>query len=269
MNKTTEALMLAEEALGELRYQLGDTVTDNAITKYCKALAAICEALAEPDIEEMTLTQIAAKHEHAKNNAPYGFCPICGCAGTSREKRINGNDTCVSGHTYASKEAQLVETDGRCKECMAYNGHLDYCSKDEQTDEQGRPMTYWGGMKDKHEKRPPNCGTGYCSCIECIYGKDGCVADEGQCNDGCLARESVSKEALKLANEIDAEFCQGRISNHSGRKAAQMLRMLIEAPVQPVKQEPVAWHEPNAYGNVTTHKKWAEENGWLPLYTKE
>ena len=41
------------------------------------------------------------------------------------------------------------------------------------------------------------------------------------------------------------------------------------APAQPVKQEPVAWHEPNAYGNVTTHKKWAEENGWLPLYTKE
>ena len=38
---------------------------------------------------------------------------------------------------------------------------------------------------------------------------------------------------------------------------------------EPVKQEPVAWHEPNAYGNVTTHKKWAEENGWLPLYTKE
>ena len=38
---------------------------------------------------------------------------------------------------------------------------------------------------------------------------------------------------------------------------------------EPVKQEPVAWHKPNAYGNVTTHKKWAEENGWLPLYTKE
>jgi len=88
--------------------------------------------------------------------------------------------------------------------------------------------------------RPPNCGTGYCSCIECIYGKDGCVADEEQCNDGCLARESVIANALKLADEIDAEFFQGRISNHSGRKAAQMLRMLVEAPVQPVKQEPVA-----------------------------
>ena len=31
--------------------------------------------------------------------------------------------------------------------------------------------------------------------------------------------------------------------------------------------EPVAWHEPGAYGNVTVHEKWAKENGWLPLYT--
>jgi hypothetical protein len=30
--------------------------------------------------------------------------------------------------------------------------------------------------------------------------------------------------------------------------------------------EPVAWHEPEAYGNVTTHKDWALANGWLPLY---
>ena len=30
--------------------------------------------------------------------------------------------------------------------------------------------------------------------------------------------------------------------------------------------EPVAWHEPGAYGNVTTHKDWALANGWEPLY---
>ena len=30
--------------------------------------------------------------------------------------------------------------------------------------------------------------------------------------------------------------------------------------------KPVAWHEPGAFGNVTTHKKWALENGWMPLY---
>jgi len=33
--------------------------------------------------------------------------------------------------------------------------------------------------------------------------------------------------------------------------------------------EPVAWHEPGAYGNVTVYKKWAEENGWLPLYKEK
>jgi hypothetical protein len=33
-----------------------------------------------------------------------------------------------------------------------------------------------------------------------------------------------------------------------------------------LKHEPVAWHEPGAYGNVTTHKDWALANGWEPLY---
>ena len=41
---------------------------------------------------------------------------------------------------------------------------------------------------------------------------------------------------------------------------------LREALAQP-EQEPVAWHEPGSFGNVTTHKKWALENGWEPLYT--
>ena len=30
--------------------------------------------------------------------------------------------------------------------------------------------------------------------------------------------------------------------------------------------EPVAWHEPGSYSNVTVYKKWAEENKWFPLY---
>lgn len=33
--------------------------------------------------------------------------------------------------------------------------------------------------------------------------------------------------------------------------------------------EPVAWHEPGAYGNVTVYKDWAKENGWLPLYKEK
>ena len=35
------------------------------------------------------------------------------------------------------------------------------------------------------------------------------------------------------------------------------------------EQEPVAWHEPGAYGNVTTHKDWALANGWEPLYKEK
>lgn len=32
----------------------------------------------------------------------YKYCPICGAEGVSRERRINGNDTCRNGHTYRS-----------------------------------------------------------------------------------------------------------------------------------------------------------------------
>lgn len=35
----------------------------------------------------------------------YGFCPHCGKAGGSRERRLNGNDTCANGHVYPSKDA--------------------------------------------------------------------------------------------------------------------------------------------------------------------
>ena len=84
--------------------------------------------------------------EPVEQSAPYGFCPICRRAGVSRERGINGNDTCVIGHKYASNEA---------------------------------------------------------------------------------------------------------------------------IPAEPVKQEPVAWHEPGSYGNVTTHKDWALANGWEPLYKEK
>lgn len=40
-------------------------------------------------------------------SAVYGFCPICGAKGHSRERRPNGNDKCEAGHTYPSKDAVL------------------------------------------------------------------------------------------------------------------------------------------------------------------
>jgi hypothetical protein len=38
--------------------------------------------------------------------APYGYCPHCGKAGVSRERRLEGNDTCESGHVYPSRAAR-------------------------------------------------------------------------------------------------------------------------------------------------------------------
>ena len=35
----------------------------------------------------------------------YGCCPICGEACATRERRPNGNDTCIKGHEYPSAEA--------------------------------------------------------------------------------------------------------------------------------------------------------------------
>jgi len=35
----------------------------------------------------------------------HGYCPICGSKGVSRERRINGNDTCENGHVYPSVDS--------------------------------------------------------------------------------------------------------------------------------------------------------------------
>ncbi len=39
------------------------------------------------------------------SDAPYGYCPLCGALGVSRERRPNGNDKCANGHTYPSRTA--------------------------------------------------------------------------------------------------------------------------------------------------------------------
>ena len=50
------------------------------------------------------------------------------------------------------------------------------------------------------------------------------------------------------------------------KKDVAAIQALRQALAQP-EQEPVAWHEPDSYGNVTTYKEWAIKHGWRPLYT--
>lgn len=44
------------------------------------------------------MTQPSNEHE-------YGYCPKCGIKGILRERRPNGNDKCMKGHTYPSRDA--------------------------------------------------------------------------------------------------------------------------------------------------------------------
>jgi hypothetical protein len=37
--------------------------------------------------------------------AMYGHCPMCGAKGVNRERRLNGNDLCASGHIYPSRDS--------------------------------------------------------------------------------------------------------------------------------------------------------------------
>lgn len=65
------------------------------------AFCAVCQTGIR-DFAEQTwdLAPIAPKEP-----APYGYCPLCGAVGVSRERRPNGNDKCANGHTYPSLEA--------------------------------------------------------------------------------------------------------------------------------------------------------------------
>jgi hypothetical protein len=66
-----------------------------------------------------------------------------------------------------------------------------------------------------------------------------------------LNKLSIGANAICLPAEID-----------------DAMETLCTRLAQP-EPEPVAWHEPGAYGNVTVYKDWAKENGWLPLYKEK
>jgi len=79
---------------------------------------------------------------------------------------------------------------------------------------------------------------------------------------------STQPKALRLADALDAEFVQGRISNSTGRESAVELRRLHEA--LETEQEPVAWMHNFITNNVITHIPadiGRHPERWTPLYT--
>lgn len=59
------------------------------------------------DFAEQTWDLAPIEHEDRPTRpAPYGYCPLCGAVGVSRERRPDGDDKCANGHTYKSVKAE-------------------------------------------------------------------------------------------------------------------------------------------------------------------
>jgi hypothetical protein len=91
---------------------------------------------------------------------------------------------------------------------------------------------------------------------------------------GLLQKEGNSMSDLRKA----AEMALDALNEVTGWQWGGPMRVMdeVEDAIQALRQalaqpepEPVAWHEPGAYGNVTTHKDWALANGWEPLYKEK
>ena len=98
-----------------------------------------------------------------------------------------------------------------------------------------------------------------------------------------MSREAMKQpEALWLADVLDDESTQGRISNHNGRKAAVELRRLHEVNQDLLKalhealeteQEPVAWISDSPTKGNGKQLHWTKSDAWrwssniTPLYT--
>jgi hypothetical protein len=64
----------------------------------------------------------------------YGLCPVCGGLCKTRERRLNGNDRCVNGHVYPSRESvgpdlglsELLNSNGWTVANKPLDGHPAY-----------------------------------------------------------------------------------------------------------------------------------------------
>ena len=101
----------------------------------------------------------------------------------------------------------------------------------------------------------PECGNVICQCEEIKR------AERPHLSKGQVAPVVTD---LRKAAEMALEALESVYGK--GKRCEAAIQALRQALAQP-EQEPVAWHEPDSFGNVTTYKKWALENGWKPLYT--
>ena len=108
----TKALRLALEALEREEYRLRQTGQSQVYSGIGFAITTIKAALLSRSDGEAHWNEMRASYGarqaalEAKDEpvANYGYCPVCGAKGTSRERHPDGNTTCVNGHKYKSRD---------------------------------------------------------------------------------------------------------------------------------------------------------------------
>jgi len=84
--------------------------------------------------------------------------------------------------------------------------------------------------------------------------------------NAALAQREWVPEALRLADALDAEFVQGRISNHNGRKAAVELRRLALKQWVGLTDEEIAQGLKESW---VTEQAWQSAVWWAEAKLKE
>lgn len=99
---------------------------------------------------------------------------------------------------------------------------------------------------------------------ECIYPEcETGIGCDGPCGEkpvDTVKQEPAVYKCPRCATSMDVDL---------NAKPVDTINTSQERETAKRKHEVVAWHEPGAYGNVTTHKDWALANGWEPLYKEK
>jgi len=88
---------------------------ENNESKYCPICGELIVSF--PDLDRGWHACING-HKNYKEDTlsvkPYGFCPICFSPSVSRERRLNGCDTCEKQHTFLSRDALKEVPENKC-----------------------------------------------------------------------------------------------------------------------------------------------------------
>jgi len=84
-----------------------------------------CSAAGGWDLQD-AYAKLRRAFELDEAEAVYGWCPTCGARGYARERRPDGNDTCINEHTYPSRDALKTREAARAQ-AQFYEDPTPWC----------------------------------------------------------------------------------------------------------------------------------------------